>query len=108
MKKKSKPLNDSPARWKRIRATYGLSKEDYQKILQDQGGTCFICQRSPEQIKPRRHLAVDHDHSTGRIRGLLCFNCNHKLLGWYIKDNIIMAKRIVKYLERKTNYESIS
>jgi hypothetical protein len=108
MPKKRKPLSDSPARWKRIEKIYGLTKEDYQKILQDQRGICFICQRNPEQIKPRRHLAVDHCHTTGKIRGLLCFNCNHKLLGWYLRDNIATAKRIVEYLERTVSYGKIN
>lgn len=105
--KKRKPLNDSPARWKRLRTTYGLTREDYYRILSEQNGVCYICERPPEAIRPRRHLAVDHDHKTGRIRGLLCFNCNHKLLGWIIRDNIGMVRRLLKYLTRRTTYGKI-
>lgn len=103
MPKKWKP-HDSPARWKAIEKKYGLSKNAYLEMLRSQEGRCFICRKRPEDTKPRRNLAVDHDHRTGQIRGLLCFNCNHRLLGWYIKDDREKAKRIVKYLTRKVNY----
>lgn len=105
--RKRKPLTDSPARWKRIYETYGLTREDYHKILQDQGGVCYICQRDPYSIRPRRHLAVDHDHTTGRIRGVLCFNCNHNILGATIRDDIGVARRILEYLTRITEYGNV-
>lgn len=107
MSRKRKPLNDSPARWKRIKKIYGLTREAYLKILQDQGGTCFVCERSPYEIRPRRHLAVDHDHKTGAIRGLLCFNCNHNVIGKLFRDNPRIAIRAVEYLQRKNNYGKI-
>lgn len=109
MSKKRKPWkpNDSPARWKAILTKYGMGKDEYTSILREQEGRCYICQKAPHETKPRRNLAVDHDHSTGRIRGLLCFNCNHRLLGWYIRDDVPKAKRIVKYLTRKTNYGKV-
>ena len=99
--------HDSPARWKALLAKYGMGKDEYTRILQEQEGRCFICQKTPYETKPRRNLAVDHDHATGRIRGLLCFNCNHRLLGWYIREDVSKAKRIVKYLTRKTNYGKV-
>jgi hypothetical protein len=104
---KRKPLNDTPARWKRIKDKYGLTKADYEKILQEQNGACFICQRTPYEIRPRRHLAVDHSHSTGKIRGLLCYSCNHRLIGYLIKDDKEIARRLLKYLTRRTNYGKI-
>jgi Recombination endonuclease VII len=73
-------------------------------MFTEQNGRCFICLKSPMETRPRRNLAVDHDHQTGRIRGLLCFNCNHNLLGRLLKDDLEKAKRIVKYLSRTTNY----
>ena len=108
MPRKRKPLTNSRARWKRIKETYGLSQEDYEAIFQEQGGVCYICQRSPYEIRPRRWLAVDHCHQTGRIRGLLCYSCNHRLLGYLIKDDKQIAKRLVKYLTRRTNYGKVS
>lgn len=81
----------------RLKATYGITREEYAELLEFQGGRCFICQR---QVHSRR-LAVDHDHKTGEVRGLLCSDnergCNHAVLG-NIRD-IDMARRIVGYLE---------
>lgn len=61
-----------------LRFTYGISVEDYEKLLELQDGKCAICgegQRGPKK------LAVDHDHRTGAIRGILCAQCNTRL-GW--------------------------
>lgn len=106
-KRKKWVPNDSKARWKRLLTKYGLTRLAYERIQSDQKGACYICRKLPSQTSPRRNLAVDHDHTTGQIRGLLCYNCNHKLLGWYIKDDVAKAKRIVKYLTRKVNYGKI-
>ena len=53
---------------------YGLSREDYQRMLIAQNGACAICHR-----KSKRRLCVDHCHITGEVRGLLCHNCNTAL-----------------------------
>jgi hypothetical protein len=50
---------------------YGLSKEDYRRLLAAQNGLCAVCDEKPE-----RRLCVDHCHATGEVRGLLCGNCN--------------------------------
>jgi recombination endonuclease VII len=56
-----------------LRRTFGMTQGDYDAMLLDQGGGCAICGRAP---RPGKHLHVDHDHDTGRVRGLLCFSCN--------------------------------
>lgn len=64
--------------------TYGLSAEEYARLLAAQAGVCAICLR-PETAKRRgitKTLAVDHDHASGRVRGLLCVRCN-VMLGWF-------------------------
>ena len=104
VKRKRRGLIDTPARWKAIKAKYGLSKEDYEAILQEQGGVCYICQRHPLKIRPKRHLAVDHCHETGRVRGLLCYSCNHRLIGYLVKDNIELVERLLEYLKRESKY----
>jgi len=53
-----------------------VSEKAYAIMLADQGGSCAICR---EACGTGRRLAVDHDHSSGRIRGLLCFRCNTSL-----------------------------
>jgi Recombination endonuclease VII len=54
---------------------YGITAEDYYKKLQQQNGVCAICGRLPQS----KRLRVDHDHINGKIRSLLCMNCNTKL-----------------------------
>lgn len=105
--RKKKELNDTPARWKSIQKKYGLTRDDYKKILAEQNGVCFICQRSPEKIRPRRNLAVEHDHKTGRIRGLCCYRCNHVLLHRILGEDIEVLKRALKYLTRRTSYGKV-
>ena len=79
-----------------IRETYGISYDFYLALYQFQGGRCYICRKEPK----RRRLAVDHDHESGEVRGLLCSgqrSCNHDVLGNI--SSIDMARRIVLYLE---------
>lgn len=77
-----------------------ITLEEYNTLLKKQNGVCAIC-GNPEYVtmadgKPR-NLAVDHNHETGKIRGLLCTNCN-KGLG-HFKDNIEKLKIAINYLE---------
>ena len=53
---------------------YGISLEQYNQMFKEQNGNCAICGRNQSEFKIR--LAVDHDHKTGKIRALLCRNCN--------------------------------
>lgn len=79
-----------------IQETYGISYDFYLALYQFQGGRCYICRKVPKT----RRLAVDHNHETNEVRGLLCSgerSCNHDILG-NIKS-IDMAHRIVLYLE---------
>ena len=80
-----------------VKAEYGIAKEDYDALWEFQGGRCYVCQR---QARSKR-LAVDHDHATGAVRGLLCADsdrgCNHAILGNI--TSLEMARRIPEYLE---------
>jgi recombination endonuclease VII len=53
---------------------FGLTIEDYERLLASQNGVCAICHGPPND--GRKRLAVDHDHTTGEVRGLLCNSCN--------------------------------
>lgn len=57
---------------------YGLTPEDYDLMLTAQGAACAICRTRDTAPHPNFH--VDHDHQTGRIRGLLCWRCNVRLV----------------------------
>lgn len=76
-KRKANP--EAAKRWSREATLrkYGITTEDYEAMLAGQGGVCLICGRAPKA----RSLNVDHDHKTGKVRGLLCHQCNRHLLG---------------------------
>ncbi len=71
-----------------------------QSLLESQGGVCAICKKE-EQIIDKgggtQRLSVDHDHDTGKIRGLLCNDCNVGL--GRFKDNLELLRSAVAYLE---------
>lgn len=71
----------------------GLTPETYDALLAAQGGVCAICHRRPS----RRRLSVDHNHNTGKVRGLLCAQCNHAI-GLLAEDVGRLASAIA-YLE---------
>lgn len=56
-----------------LRKRYGLSWPDFLHMLERQAGMCAVCCRP---LRPGRGTQVDHDHQTGRVRGLLCISCN--------------------------------
>ncbi len=73
---------------------YGISSVEFQELLAKQNGVCAIC--GGTQADPARPLAVDHDHDTGRVRGLLCDPCNQGLGG--LQDSPELLKRAIEYL----------
>lgn len=73
---------------------YGITSEEYQRIYEYQGGSCAICQRARGL---RKKLSVDHDHSTGEVRGLLCQKCNRDVLG-HLRDDTNALYRAADYL----------
>lgn len=75
---------------------YGITHEEYDALLKMQGGVCALCGRPPKT----RSLAVDHDHSTGVVRGLLCLPCNTAL--GKLGDSIETLERAIDYLRGAT------
>lgn len=82
-----------------LKSAYSISIEIYDKIFNEQQGRCKICgyQETEQDWGCTKRLAVDHDHDTLKIRGLLCSNCN-RLLGC-AKDNTDILKKCIAYLE---------
>ena len=74
----------------------GFSHEDYLSMLEEQHGCCAIC-GGLEPSDYKRRLSVDHDHKTGKIRGLLCMKCNSGL-GMFDDSETILLNAI-KYLK---------
>jgi len=77
----------------RIKAKYGISVAEYNKLFQKQNGVCAICGRTN-----KRRLVVDHNHITGEVRGLLCDNCN-KGIG-LMGDSIPLFEKAIKYISK--------
>lgn len=77
-----------------IKELYGITSEEYQKIYEYQGGYCAICKRARGL---RKKLSVDHCHTTGEVRGLLCTVCNAKVLG-HLRDDVNALYRAADYL----------
>jgi hypothetical protein len=90
---KAKYRADGKQRVKDLYQRYGLSVTDYAALLQAQVGTCAICGKP--SVKP---LHVDHNHTTGSVRGLLCFKCNSGL-GMF-SDNVQILLKAVAYLRK--------
>ncbi len=85
--------NKDSIRSSNLKRTFGISIEEYDKLLDYQGGVCAMCK---QPCKSGKRLAVDHDHNTGAIRSLLCMKCNkHKVGDLTLED----ALAIVKYLQ---------
>lgn len=71
---------------------FNISREDYQQMLVNQNNSCAICKKEIGW-----EAAVDHCHTTGKIRGLLCRNCNLGLGGF--KDNIETIRKAIEYVK---------
>ena len=70
---------------------YNLTIDEYNKMFTDQKGCCKICDRHQNELSKR--LGVDHNHTTGKIRGLLCDSCNTNI-GKFNEDTRILNKMI--------------
>jgi hypothetical protein len=73
---------------------YGITRADYERLRQVQGGLCYICRRATGKQK---RLPVDHNHATKEVRGLLCGPCNKGVLG-HLRDDIAALQRAIDYL----------
>lgn len=71
---------------------YNITTEDYNNLYKSQDGKCAIC------LKPFELLHIDHNHISGRVRGLLCNPCNNAL--GLFKDDIILLQFAIYYLEK--------
>lgn len=78
-----------------LKNVYGITTEEYNKLFEKQKGSCFGCGVHHKDLK--RGLLIDHCHTTGKVRGLLCDGCN-KALGC-IKDNCETLYNLINYLK---------
>lgn len=80
-----------------IKTRYGITSDQYYKVLDAQGGGCGICGTPNADRKGQRRLHVDHDHATGSFRGLLCARCN-TALGKF-DDDVGLLQKAILYLK---------
>lgn len=81
---------------------YGITRDEIDDMIEAQGGLCAVCRRPESQIVPKsgkpRRLQVDHDHRTGRPRGMVCQFCN-MVLG-HVDDSTEHLQRFIAYLDQ--------
>lgn len=82
-----------------LRSKFGISVAEYDAMYAVQNGLCALCGTSADQSYHGLH--VDHDHATGRIRGLLCQRCN-MALGLF-KDSVTVLAEAIAYLARSAD-----
>lgn len=86
----------------KLKMSYGLSSNDYNLILKQQNGSCAICGISQSELKGRfKNLCVDHCHTTGKVRGLLCQGCNRGI--GLLKDNVSVLEKAASYIKKSLN-----
>jgi hypothetical protein len=96
-RKKDYQKTSEKERWAKLKREFGITREEYVDMLNNQNGNCAIC-NNPESFNGKKRLAVDHDHKTGRIRGLLCSNCNLGL--GLFKDDKKALNSAITYLTK--------
>ena len=98
-------IDDAISQWRRdhpdyersyrLGYAYGVTPEWYEQKLEEQGGKCAVCGSTGYGSKAVSVFCVDHDHDTGKVRGLLCVGCNVALERW--KE---MPERFRAYVEK--------
>lgn len=80
---------------RKLKRAYGIGYAEYLTMFEAQGGCCAIC--GTDDTGGRKAFHVDHCHETGKIRGLLCGNCNSGIGN--LRDDIGLLRRAIDYLE---------
>lgn len=96
-KRRSEQPEKVSAVWRKHK--YGITAQQYDAMLLSQSGRCAICAKEFHHVGRKTHKPqVDHDHATGKVRGLLCTECNHGL-GRFM-DSPERLLKAVEYLRR--------
>lgn len=81
---------------------YGISLREYERMFEAQNGKCLICNRTPEQMSSQniryKMLNVDHNHTTGTVRGLICSDCNIGISRFH--DDVCVLANAIRYLNQ--------
>jgi hypothetical protein len=79
-----------------LKKKFGITPEDYEDMVAAQDGKCAIC--ATADTSPDAWFCVDHDHTTGKVRGLLCRTCNTSI--GQAGDDPARLRKAIAYLER--------
>lgn len=98
--KRYREKNPDGDRARNLMRQYGLTIDEYDAMVVQQGNVCAICKQpeTAERNGVKYRLAVDHCHKTGKVRGLLCFKCN-SAIGQFEKRNVPI-RNIEEYLDK--------
>ena len=80
------------------RCVYGISTDDFNELRAKQGNRCAICGEHEDNLL--KGLYIDHCHSTGKVRSLLCHHCNVAL--GHLKDDIKIIRKMAEYIKEHT------
>jgi len=78
-----------------LQSKYQISLESFEQMFVSQNGSCAICL---DEFQTRKDICVDHDHSSGQVRQLLCQKCNSAI--GYLKEDVFILYRAIEYLNR--------
>jgi len=95
---RSKPsykISNRQSMRRRVLRRVGLTIEDYEQMFENQDGVCAICANPPG----KKMLAIDHNHETGEVRGLLCGSCNTGI--GLLQDSPDILAAALEYLQKK-------
>jgi len=106
--KANRGVNKDQLRDRDFRKKYGIDFAEYQRMLNEQNGVCACCERPESRLTDNgdlRMLSVDHNHTTGAVRGLLCSNCN--LVLGYACDDVTVLQKAIGYLRKHAGVETV-
>jgi len=85
---------------RKMKNKFGMTPSDYEVMLNSQNGCCAICGKHHTEfnVKNKTRLCIEHNHQTGKIRGLVCVKCN-SVIG-FANDNIQVLENAIEYLKR--------
>lgn len=92
----NRELHNKRASNNRLARTLGITQEEYDYIMKEHDGKCDICDTT-DPGGPHKKFNLDHDHATGKIRGVLCRRCNTSI--GQFEDSATLLKRAIQYLE---------
>lgn len=90
--------NPHASRYRNLKVKYGITREEYEELEKKQQGLCGICGK-PERSNRSKYLSVDHNHTTGKVRGLLCFACNTAL--GKMEEDLERMQRMIQWVQNR-------